>query len=68
MTVEWKKTSISVVQEMANGDERKRSFNGLNERATDDQISQFAEVIGNLTGEPVMQVIVSRAETIKTEA
>ena len=68
MTVEWKKTSISVVQEMANGDERKRSFNGLNERATDDQISQFAEVIGNLTGEPVMQVIVRRAETIKTEA
>lgn len=68
MTVEWKKTSISVVQEMANGDERKRSFNGLNEQATDDQISQFAEVIGNLTGEPVMQVIVSRAETIKTEA
>lgn len=68
MTVEWKKTSISVVQEMANGDERKRSFNGLHEQATDDQISQFAEVIGNLTGEPVMQVVVSRAETIKTEA
>lgn len=68
MTVEWKKTSISVVHEMENGDQRKRSFNGLNEQANDEQISQFVEIIGKLTGEPVMQVNVSRAETIKTEA
>lgn len=67
MKSDWKKTSISLTHDMGNGKSRKRSYNGLNQAATDEKIAAFGDVIAQLSGEPVEEITVSRAEVVIKE-
>ena len=66
MTVkaEWKKTGIYLEHDLGEGKIRRRTFNGVNASATDDKIAEFAEIIGKLTGENVVNIKVTRTEEL----
>ena len=64
VNTEWKKTGINVEYDLGNGQKRRRNFNGVNQQATSEQIKQFAEVIGKLTGESVVGIKVIKTEEI----
>lgn len=64
MDKKWNKTSISIKHNTAENKTRKRSFNNLNASATDEKISQFAQVVEALTGEKVTDIVVTHADTL----
>lgn len=64
VNTEWKKTGINVEYDLGNGQKRRRNFNGVNQQATSEQIKQFAEIIGKLTGENVVGIKVIKTEEI----
>lgn len=64
VNTEWKKTGINVEYDLGNGQKRRRNFNGVNQQATSEQIKQFAEIIGKLTGESVVGIKVIKTEEI----
>lgn len=64
VNTEWKKTGINIEYDLGNGQKRRRNFNGVNQQATSEQIKQFAEIIGKLTGESVVGIKVIKTEEI----
>lgn len=64
VNTEWKKTGVNVEYDLGNGQKRRRNFNGVHQQATGDQIKQFAEIIGKLTGESVIGIKIIKTEEI----
>lgn len=55
----WEKTNMVVLSTKEDGKERKRSFNNIAEKATDEQLQTFGDLVAQLTGEATDKVTVN---------
>lgn len=55
----WEKTSVVVQSTKEDGTARKRSFNNIAEKATDERLQSFGELVAQLTGEATDKVTVN---------
>ncbi|GBG94557.1 hypothetical protein LFYK43_10160 [Ligilactobacillus salitolerans] len=64
MNKQWKKTGIKVQTIKEDGEYRARGFNNLSADASPEKISQFAQIIGQLTGEPAAETVLTVASVL----
>lgn len=55
----WEKTSVAVQSTKEDGTARKRNFNNIAEKATDEQLQSFGGLVAQLTGEATDKVTVN---------
>lgn len=55
----WEKTNMVVLSIKEDGKECKRSFNNIAEKATDEQLQTFGDLVAQLTGEATDKVTVN---------